>query len=95
MRTKSNRQVNVPIPRGSEMESFYEAEASAQQVKLPTYIYQLLLDRYEALHGRGKSIWFPRGIPTPVSTNHVEKVHEVIKTQAEIALQMFGGEDED
>lgn len=57
------RQIIVPFPVGSEVLQFYTEEAKRMGVGLPTLIYMLLADRYEALHGDGKNIWFPRGVP--------------------------------
>jgi len=93
MRSKDNAQYMVGIPRDSAMHRFYQDEAKAQQVKLPTYIYQLLRDRYEALQGGGSGLWFPRGVT--VSHEPMKIVEPVNVNKASVAVQMFGGEDED
>jgi hypothetical protein len=90
MRSKDNAQYMVGIPRDSDMHRFYQEEATSQGVKLPTHIYQLLKDRYEALQGSGQAIWFPRGAAAPPVLERPKPQGKV-----ETALAAFGGEDED
>lgn len=93
-RSKKHAQYMVGIPRDTEMHRFYQQEAEEQGVKLPTHIYQLLKDRYEALAGVGQGKWFPRGIslaPTPL----YEQRHEESTISANEALDFFGGIDPD
>lgn len=95
MRKQSDAQILVGIPRDSDMHQFYLQEAEEQGVKLPTFIYQLLKDRYEALHGGGRCVWFPRGMMVPPPPQQVLSTKPTSPDKVNAALQMFGGEDED
>lgn len=93
-RSPANQQYMVGIPRDSEMNAFYQQEAAEHGLKVPTYLYLLLKDRYEALQGKGQGKWFPRGIslaPAPVYEQRLEES----TISADEALGFFGGIDED
>lgn len=93
-RSKANAQYMIGIPRDSEMNAFYQQEAAEHGLKVPTWLYLLLQDRYEALQGRGQGKWFPRGVslaPAPV----YELRQEESTISAEEALGFFGDIDPD
>lgn len=94
-RSKANAQYMVGIPRDSEMQRFYQKEAYEQGVRVPTYLYLLLKDRYEALTGEGQGKWFPRGWQGTATPLHLvsESLGEEISPDEAIA--MFGGIDPD
>lgn len=101
MRSKDKAQIMVGIPRDSEMYHFYQEEAKRYGVKLPTFIYQLLRDRYDTLAGKGYGVWFPRGYqassPTSTAkgTPEEEEPDWKVGTSPQLAVIAYGGEDED
>lgn len=91
MRSPKNRQVNVPLPRDSEMEFFYEQEARTNGVRLPTHFYQILKKRYEEIISGGQPT-----IPlSAVRMSQPPADNGKITTSVAEALAAFGGEDED
>ena len=94
MRSKANAQVNVGIPRDSPMHKFYLEEARSHGVKLPTYIYQLLKERYEVMTSGIIHSWMPIVIQQNAPAPEPQPEKENAEIDAMMVLDALGGEDD-
>lgn len=105
MKREGDREVNVPIERGSEMEVFYTEEAKEHRMSLRGWFGFLLQERFKVQVGEIPYSSFWQGAPSteaaPAIPRTQKKKHkkavtrEDFKADPEQAFQAFGIDDED
>ncbi len=94
MRSKDNSQVNVGIPTHSPMHEFYKEEAKSRGVKLPTHIYQLLKERYDAIERGVIWSWGPIIFQPEAPAQEQKSENGNTEIDATMVLEALGGEDD-